>query len=474
LLAILALLMACGDAAPYTGRRARAAQVAAPRVSRPAAPPVAAVDPADEADNPYDGVEFPPPPPVQSGVGALERPLALRHFFEALARLDDGRAHDDVRIVQFGDSHTAADYETGPLRRALQARFGDGGRGFVQIGRPWKWYVQEGLHAVGNSGWAMERGKFVRGTFTGDGMYGLSGVSIEASAKAARAWTEVTARASRVELSFLEQPSGGSVDLVIDGTRAARVTTRGKTVSSAFRAFDVTDEPHQIQIEAVGDGAVRIFGMALDRAQAGVVFDALGINGARIANFLTWSEPHMSEQLRHRAPDLVALAYGTNEAGDDTPIAVYERQLVDAIGRIERAVPSASCILLGPPDRAIREDGVWTTIPRLLDIVAAQRRVAAAAGCAYYSQLDAMGGPGTIATWALEPQPRAMLDRVHLSREGYAQLGNQIAADLVHAYGAWRADNGLPPVQPQRTPIPPAPGVPADPHEPIAKGLAGR
>jgi len=51
-------------------------------------------------------------------------------FFEALARLEAGQAEDDVRVTQFGDSHTAADIETAVVRRALQARFGDGGRGF--------------------------------------------------------------------------------------------------------------------------------------------------------------------------------------------------------------------------------------------------------------------------------------------------------------------------------------------------------
>ena len=460
-LAALALLVACGDAVPYARKPALEPMVAVPSIVRPieAAPPPAAEAPPEE-------------PPAPTVVGSLERPASLRHFFEALARIDAGQAHDDVRILQFGDSHTAADYETGPLRRALQARFGDGGRGFVQIGKPWKWYVQEGLHVVGMTGWSMERGKVSHGAFAGDGLYGLLGVSIESSRKGARAWTAVAAPTSKLELAFLAQPNGGSVDLLVDGAKTARIKTRGKGPTSGYQAVDLTDEPHQIEIQAVGDGAVRVFGMTLDRAQVGVTLDALGINGARIANLLTWSEPHMAEQLRHRAPDLVVLAYGTNESGDDVPIASYERQLVDALGRMARAVPSASCMLLGPPDRAIRVDGDWTTIPRLLEIVDAQRRVATAAGCAYYSQLDAMGGPGTIAAWALEqPKARAQADRVHLSRDGYAQLGNQVAADVVSAYDAWRAQKHLPPVQALPPPPPPPPPVPQlQPGEPIAAG----
>jgi lysophospholipase L1-like esterase len=178
---------------------------------------------------------------------------------------------------------------------------------------------------------------------------------------------------------------------------------------------------------------------------------------------LTWDEGHFDEQLRHRSADLVVLAYGTNESGDDTPLDVYERQIVDVLGRVGRAVPAASCLLLGPPDRAIRAESAWTTVPRLYDIIASQRRVAEAAGCAYYSQFDAMGGAGSIAAWAVESPPRAMLDRTHLSREGYSELGDAVAKDLVAGYEAWRADTGRPPV-----PFPPRPVLPPVP-EPVAR-----
>ncbi|MCS5515492.1 hypothetical protein NWF32_09780 [Pseudomonas qingdaonensis] len=36
-----------------------------------------------------------------------------------------------VNIVQFGDSHTAADLFSGEMRRLLQSQYGDGGIGFV-------------------------------------------------------------------------------------------------------------------------------------------------------------------------------------------------------------------------------------------------------------------------------------------------------------------------------------------------------
>jgi lysophospholipase L1-like esterase len=457
---------ACGNAAP-----ARAIPpvgeipVEAPYVARAEAPPASQLVAAEP------------------GTLLLDHPEALRRFFAKLRELEAGRGDGDVRVVQFGDSHTAADYETGPLRRSLQKRFGDGGRGFVSVGRPWKFYTQEGVQKNGMTGWSPERGHFSHGKFAGDGLYGLLGVSIAASRAGARAYSDLVAATSHIELSYLETPHGGSVDIFVDGARVQRLHTSGPETRSAYADLEVTEGPHQVELDAVGDGSVRVFGAALDRAKVGVTLDALGVNGARASDLLRIREDHFEGELRHRDPALVVLAYGTNESTDDTPLAVYEKQLVDVLGRVARATPLASCLVLGPPDRAEKHrvvvpsqtrDGlstvetVWTSVPRLLDVAAMERKVAAAAGCAYYSQLDAMGGPGTIAGWALEDPPRAALDRTHLSRRGYAELGDALADGLVHVYDAYKTS--APPLPPRAAP--PLPIVPpsTDTARPVALG----
>lgn len=80
-----------------------------------------------------------------------------------------------------------------------------------------------------------------------------------------------------------------------------------------------------------------------------------------------------------------------------------------------------------------------------------QRKVAEAAGCGFYDQIEAMGGPGSIVAWAAEAEPRAGRDRVHLTRSGYAQLATAFAADMMRAYDDWRAEKGLPPTGAPRT-----------------------
>ncbi|HEY1691896.1 MAG TPA: GDSL-type esterase/lipase family protein [Polyangiaceae bacterium] len=454
--ASIALVLGCGQGKTAVPPREPTGEIAvAPAVVHEAP----AAEGTADAQSPATADAAPPgaPTPLSTTpVGHVEGPQRLARFFEALARLDDGRAHDDVRVLQYGDSHTASDLGVAVLRKDLQARFGDGGRGFVSIGKPWKSYVQDGIHGGMTKEFEPLKVKFHKDkTFTGiDGCYGLLGIGITASSPNGRAWTEIGARASRIELDYGQDPHGGSFDVFIDGARAGRVSTRASTPGSGFFPFDVPDAPHRVELRTVGDGDVRVFGMTLDRPQAGVVVDALGINGAQIFTPLRWNEAHFTEQLRHAAPDLVIAAYGTNEALEPgLTDAEYERKLVDFLGRVARATPTASCLLLGPPDMARHTKGQddWKTWPRVREIVAVERKVAEAAGCGFFDQQEAMGGPGSIVAWAVEPESRAGRDRIHLTRTGYAFMANAFAGDLLHAYDEWRAEKGLPPTSAPKT-----------------------
>jgi lysophospholipase L1-like esterase len=388
-------------------------------------------------------------------VGHLEGTGRLARLFGLFAHLDDGGAGGDVRIMQYGDSHTACDLGVGVFRRALQARFGDGGRGFVPIGVPWKFYGQDGVRGGMTREFEPVRFNFVPSYAATKGdAFGLLGVALEASRGGARAWIDEAAHTSRIEFAYAAHPSGGSFEVLVDGALAGRVATRAAEAGSGYFTIDVPEAPHEIEVHTVGDGDVRIFGVTLGRAQSGAVVDTLGINGAQMSTLLRWNEENFTEQLRHAAPDLVVLAYGTNEALDPgLSLADYEPKLHELIGRLARAVPNAACLLLGPPDLARHTKGQedWKTWPGVVEIVGVQRRVAQAAGCAFYDQMAAMGGPGSITAWAVEPEPRARRDRVHLAPSGYAQLAMSFATDLMQAYDEWRAAKGLPPTLASKT-----------------------
>jgi lysophospholipase L1-like esterase len=427
----------CVRAAAVAPSRQVASIASADPHDRPAAsaPALAAAAPADSASQ---GAAAPLPPPRP--VTYLEGAEHLGTVFDALADLEaataQGHPRGVVHIVQYGDSHTATDLGVSVFRRALQARFGDAGRGFLPIGRPWKGYWQDALHLGMSHEFKPARVKN-NGTIEGTPIaYGLLGVGVETAAGGATAWTEPGGPFSHAEIDYLKQPRGGAFDVYVDDARTARVQTGAAANASGFFALDVADAPHKVSIKTNGSGPVRVFGMTLDRAGGGVVVDTLGIVGAQIWLPLRWEERFFQEQLARRDPRLVILAYGTNEAVATTLTdGEYERELRELVARATKP-GHMSCLLLGPPDLARKNDdtGEWMTLPRVLEIVAIQRRVAAATGCAFYDQLAAMGGAGSMALWASEAEPRAMKDRTHLSANGYAQVAQSLAADFLRAY----------------------------------------
>jgi lysophospholipase L1-like esterase len=144
------------------------------------------------------------------------------------------------------------------------------------------------------------------------------------------------------------------------------------------------------------------------------------------------------------APQLVILAYGTNEGFDDLldPVA-YERRLRDQVRRLRLEAPTASILFLGPPE-AMRGEGGGTCpndpegrwrAPAMLGVVRdVQHRVAAEAGVAFWDWRGRMGGDCSAHALTLGPEPLMRPDHVHFTRAGGDWIGGLIFADLIAAY----------------------------------------
>lgn len=358
---------------------------------------------------------------------------ALRAFHESLQRA--ATSEGQSRIVFYGASHVAADIYTNVVRHLLQERFGDAGHGFVLPVEPWPSYRAADLDVTSNyRRWDILRVHFGQ---TEPQLYGVMGVTLTTDAR--NAWGRIDTEqqsASRFELWYAERPDGGTVDLLVDGHLDRRVSTRGTTPRSAYAVVTTTDHPHTFEVRTRGDGMITIYGATVERERPGVVVDTLGINGARAASQLLWNTDLWSEQLRRRMPDLVVLAYGTNESGDDDqPIEEYEASVRTVVGRVQSAVPGASCLLIGPSDRPIvHRDGTFESRPRTAMVVDVQRRVARDYGCGFFDLVAFGGGEHHMMEWAAADPPWAQQDHTHYTVRGYTRLGEVLANALVESY----------------------------------------
>ncbi|MBC7172889.1 MAG: hypothetical protein H5U40_10695, partial [Polyangiaceae bacterium] len=280
---------------------------------------------------------------------------SMDHFYVALARA--ARGQGQARLLFYGASHTASDLYTGYLRQALQQAYGDAGHGFIIPVAPWRSYRHRDVEIESGGQWATYKVQQPSGA---PDHYGLAGAAVETSEAGAWGLVRTKSRGSiglavgSFEVFFLEQPGGGDFDVFIDDERVQRVQTQADERRPGYAAFQVPDGPHELKIRVEGNGLVRLFGVALGRNVPGVVVDTLGINGSRARNQLAWEDYTYRDHLRRRSPDLVALAYGTNESGDEQPIREYMADLTRVLTRIREAVPDASCLLIGPSDRPLK------------------------------------------------------------------------------------------------------------------------
>jgi lysophospholipase L1-like esterase len=383
----------------------------------------------DSAPEPLRPSKFTPVRDLQDEGGALD------HFYEALWRTEKQEPGAITRILHYGDSPTTADLITGDVRQMLQERFGDSGHGFTLIARPWAWYEHRDVR-LSASGWDIHPATHPD---LRDGMYGLGGVAF-LNRGAARSRILLRDKDhTRLEVTYLAQPGGGEIEVTSGGVSIGRIETGADAKQPGFAVFELHPPAGDVELQATG--LVRVFGIVLEKDRPGVVYDSLGMNGA----FTTvpariFDERQWAAQLQRRQPDLVILNYGTNESGFAAYVGKwYEQELRLAIGRLRRALPNCSLLIMSPMDRAERVAGgeirTLATIPKL---VALQERIARETGCGFFNTFAAAGGEGTMARW-YEAQPRLVsADFIHTTPNGARQVGELLFRQLCQGLNQYK------------------------------------
>jgi len=373
---------------------------------------------------------------ADSGAGAQTHSVALSRFFRDLAGLEAGTRREAVRIFWLGDSHTAADYLTGALRARLQKRFGVGGPGFVRVGL--KPYRHSQVRWACDGPWRIEPVPPPRRTLFDDGVFGLGGMRATPEGGPAQASFELSPGSAVGRLHWqlwFSLKVGASFRITLGGV--SQVITPASVVpelpGAGFSSLALESaSADKLELLTLA-GNPRFYGLIAEGSAPGVVLDAVGIDGARLATALAWSEASFEAALRARAPSLVALAFGTNEAFDADKIDKYRSQYQELLNRARLAAPDADCLIVGPPDAVAVAGG---SEPRVSELDALQRRVATELGCGFVSQFQIMGGAGGYARWAHQSPPLARGDRLHLSAKGYEVMANAFGDELLASYEA--------------------------------------
>lgn len=377
---------------------------------------------------------------------AVEDPTgqAMTAFYKSLAATKAKAPGAVTRVMHYGDSLITADYISGTMRRKMQERFGDSGHGFILLANPWEWYFHNDVSHAASDGWSASR---ITGPFVGDKAYGLGGVTFRgkpgatASFGTAKKGTHGT-NVSRFDVYYLAQPGGGTVEAKIGKTSETFSTTEDAKVSRV-KSFTVPDGEARLELRVVG-GSPRLFGVALERDRPGVVYDALGANGARAYLWDGIDTAHWKEQMALRKPALVVLQFGTNESeAGRINVEYYQAQLGKLVDHVKEAAPSASVLVAAPLDRAEKDSsGKIKSRPVIAALVSSQRKVALAKGVAFWNTFEAMGGEGSMAQWVRAQPQLGSGDYTHPTPAGAEVLGDLMFKALTAGFEAYEARGG--------------------------------
>ena len=401
------------------------------------------------------------PEPVQAGY--LDVPAgALDHFFRGLDGAETQQPTGRVLMAFFGDSHTASDSMTSRIRHTFQDRFGDAGRGLVAAGRPpARHYYQRDVRYGASGAW-----KAAVGGHRDPEPFGIVGMRVYGERKGAQLWVETCAdcpagkTVAQFEVLYLAAPEHGTLKYRVDEQPWQQLRTKTAEVEAphpARQVIVVPDGPHKLTLEHAGGGVIDLFGVVLERQRPGVIVDSLGVVGRRLGSLRSWDWSIIGEQLATRDPRLVVLQYGTNESDDpDLDLEALATYYDETILRIRAAAPTASIIILGPPDVATRELGKrcdrmkpsadgsvipecqWRTPNVLREIIAVEHAAAVRNKVVFFDTFAAMGGGDKMDGWFLGEPKLAYKDRVHFTDLGYQTWADALTGALLAEYDRWR------------------------------------
>jgi hypothetical protein len=410
---------------------------------------------------------------------------ALAPYFAKLAVAHGARGAPPVHVLQIGDSHTAGDAVTGAWRTLLQAQYGGGGRGVLAPGRPYDGYITRGVTASMSPGWSVGA-SFGKSAQEPRPLLGLSGFSLTSTRSGASMAlsAEPGMVFDRFTLCAIGGPGAGGVTVRFGGEDKGRLDFTLPDTRPLCRT--IRAETPQASVEIVADApSLTITSWSTFRDDGGVALSNLGVVGSQLMHFARTDDGVVAEELKAYSPDLIVLAFGTNEGFTPRfdPVG-YEATLRTQIGRLRRLSGNVPMLLLGAPDSLSRNPtlrgnapgspleceesarplgyGAPAAIadmpagatsgnseaqvkpvaaqatqrpplfapPALAIVRRIQRKVAGDLGLAYWDWQARMGGPCSARDWTQRAEPLMRGDYVHFRSAGGLEIARRLQADL--------------------------------------------
>ena len=366
--------------------------------------------------------------------------IGLQRFYGRLLALPRHPAElgGRVSVVHIGDSHVQADEFSGRVRQELQRTYGNAGRGLVFPFAVAHTNGSPTFRTAATAGqWQARRVLLAPDSLLPIGLSGLSLATTDSGAAFTLRIPALRRPDYRfTKLTLLRAPGPAALDWQVLESHGRLLGTVPGAASGWAAALPLDSARAFVTLRTTrtqpGQTSARLYGLLLSNGQPGVVYHAIGVNGAAVRHYNR--APLFLEQLPVLQPDLFIISLGTNdayEAGFD-PVR-FTGQLDTLVSGLRRRCPQADVLLAGPADsyRARRYRN-----PDLARLSTVLRAYAQQHDLAYWDFAAVQGGYGAMQAW--HQAGLAQADLVHFTHAGYDLQGLLLYLALQDGFATFR------------------------------------
>ncbi len=355
---------------------------------------------------------------------------SYQRFLEKFGRLIR-EGEEQISVVHIGGSHLQADIYSDRIRNRFQTfQPGiNGGRGFVFPFSVAKTNNPSNYKVSYSGKWTscknVEKKKIC--------LLGLSGISVTTNDTAADIKiilpvdNMVSYDFNKVKIFYLAdsisfdctvQSSSGLASIDRDQPGCLTYCLDSYTNSLAISLQKSSEIQHRFTL----------FGISLQTDDPGLIYHAIGVNGAKIPSFLRCSL--LPEHLAGLSADLVILSLGTNDAYTRHFNAEsYKLNYDTLIRRVRAALPGAAILITVPNDSYLYRRYTNPNTAKVREVI---QQLGKEHKCGVWDFYGIMGGLNSIIVW--QRFGLAKRDRIHFTQKGYMLEGDLFFNAFLRSY----------------------------------------
>lgn len=417
---------------------------------------------------------------------------AIQKFYNKLQQLEK-RSDCKLRIAHIGDSHIQADLFSGKMRTLLQKKYGNAGLGFsfpYNLAKTngnyfikyssninfesYRNIYPDSTKPVGLSGIALftKEKDFVIQLQVRDTSYAFTSLKLVTPNKSgfdlATASKEIIIESNEPKIRIHKIKSGEALSIIANkyNVTVNAIKKANGLRSNAIRAGKTLKIPTNETVPKIisrkefipltlfedevsqnyysttklnniylvsnpKDSLYALNGVVLENSNSGIVYSAIGVNGAKASDFNKF--PLFFNQLKVLESDLIVISLGTNESFDKRETSVFYEDLLLMIQNIRKNKPGVEILLTTPPPSLFKRKYPNTLVA---DYTKKIIEIAEENNVAVWNMFEALGGLFSVE----ENYKKGLMsrDKVHYSKAGYEKQGELFFEALELGYEQYK------------------------------------